>query len=76
MKRADWKCTKSIYIHRGETASGMGLHQPRVGLSTRVLRRCIGAKGSLDEWHCGKGDLMKKCGREQGKDVAMMIEPQ
>jgi hypothetical protein len=36
----------------------------------------IGAKGLLDEWHCGEGDLMNKCGRERGEDVAMMIEPQ
>jgi hypothetical protein len=54
---------KSIYIHGGEIMSGMGLHQPRVGASTKVLRQCIRAKGLLDEWHCGEGDLMKKYGR-------------
>jgi hypothetical protein len=34
-------------MHGRETASGMGLRQPRLGASTKVLRRCIGAKGSL-----------------------------
>ena len=38
-------------MHGRETASGMGLRQPKLGESTevlRALRRCIRAKGSLD----------------------------
>jgi len=51
---------KSIYIHGGKTVSGMGLHQPRLGASTKVLRQCIGVKGLLDS---GEGGLMRMGGK-------------
>ena len=60
VNRGDRKCTKSIYVRGRETASDMGCVNQGWERARRVLRWCVGAKGSLDS---GKGDLKRRSGK-------------
>ena len=54
----------------------MGLRQPRVGASTKALRRCIGAEGWLENGIVVKETTYEGVWKGRGEDVAMMIEQQ
>jgi len=60
VNRGDWKRTKSIYVRGRETASGMGCINQGWEQAQRVLRRCVGARGSLDS---GEGHLKRRSGK-------------
>jgi len=60
VNREDRKRTKSIYVCGRETTSGMGCVNLGWEQARRVLRRCIGARGSLDS---GEGHLKRRSGK-------------
>jgi len=54
------KHTKSIYVCGRETMSGMGCVNLGWERARRVLRWCVGARGSLDS---GEGHLKRRSGK-------------